>query len=92
MVNEMKHLAALAGTEQELSTAERNLLSVAYKNLIGARRASWRILQSVEQTEMLKNHAQRVKLIRTYRQVVEKELDEVKTCAVTLQCAPHPPP
>ena len=53
MVSEMKQIASLA-VEQELSVEERNLLSVAYKNLVGARRASWRILQSVEQSEVLK--------------------------------------
>jgi 14-3-3 protein epsilon len=30
---------------------ERNLLSVGYKNVIGARRASWRILSSIEDKE-----------------------------------------
>ncbi len=47
-VAEMKKIAQGA-QEQELTVEERNLLSVAYKNLVGARRASWRILQSVEQ-------------------------------------------
>ncbi|CAO2577838.1 14-3-3 protein beta/alpha [Lemmus lemmus] len=40
-----------AVTEQghELSNEERNLLSVAYKNVVGARRSSWRVISSIEQ-------------------------------------------
>ncbi len=33
----------------ELSNEERNLLSVAYKNVVGARRSSWRVVSSIEQ-------------------------------------------
>jgi len=35
----------------ELNSEERNLLSVAYKNVIGSRRASLRVLNSIEQKE-----------------------------------------
>ena len=38
-----------ASSVQELTVEEQNLLSVAYKNVIGARRASWRIVSSIEQ-------------------------------------------
>ncbi|CAO2577845.1 14-3-3 protein beta/alpha (Fragments) [Lemmus lemmus] len=43
--------AMKAVTEQghELSNEERNLLSVAYKNVVGARRSSWRVISSIEQ-------------------------------------------
>jgi len=48
MVQYMKKVACL---DTELTVEERNLLSVAYKNEIGARRASWRIISSIEQKE-----------------------------------------
>ena len=40
----------------ELSVDERNLLSVAYKNVVGTRRASWRIISSIEQKEESKGN------------------------------------
>ena len=50
MVTAMRELAEKSN-EQELSEEERNLLSVAYKNVIGTRRASCRILNSIENKE-----------------------------------------
>ena len=45
----------LKSSEEELSVEERNLLSVAFKNVIGARRASWRIVSSIETKEETKH-------------------------------------
>ena len=35
-------------TDDPLTTEERNLLSVAYKNIVGAKRSSWRVISSIE--------------------------------------------
>lgn len=74
MVECMKRVAKL---DVELSVDERNLLSVGYKNVIGARRASWRIMSSIEQKEEAKGNENNVKLIKAYRQKVEDELAKI---------------
>jgi 14-3-3 protein epsilon len=74
MVSYMKDVAKMG---VELTVEERNLLSVAYKNVIGARRASWRIVSSIEQKEESKGNEAQVKMIRDYRQKIENELTEV---------------
>jgi len=74
MVEAMKNVASL---DVELTVEERNLLSVAYKNVIGARRASWRIISSIEQKEEHKGSEDKLGMIRSYRDQVEKELREI---------------
>ena len=60
-----------------LSVEERNLVSVAYKNAVGSRRASWRIISSVEQKEQSKGNTQNAELARAYRVRVEGELHKI---------------
>jgi len=74
MVESMKKVAK---TDQELTVEERNLLSVAYKNLIGARRASWRIITNIEGKEESKSETDKMALIKKYRSQVEKELRDI---------------
>lgn len=74
MVETMKKVASL---DVELTVEERNLLSVAYKNVIGARRASWRIISSIEQKEENKGNETHVAAIKEYRTKVEKELNDI---------------
>lgn len=57
----------VASMDVELTVEERNLLSVAYKNVIGARRASWRIISSIEQKEENKGGEEKLEMIRNYR-------------------------
>ncbi len=70
----VEFMKSVAGKDTELVVEERNLLSVAYKNVIGARRASWRIISSIEQKEESKGADGKVKMIREYRQMVRMKI------------------
>merc|ERR1711871_730016 len=72
------HGGNVAKMDVELTVEERNLLSMGYKNVIGARRASWRIISSIEQKEENKGNAKQVEMIKGYRSSVETELNQ--TC------------
>jgi len=74
MVEAMKKVAAL---NTELTVEERNLLSVAYKNVIGARRAAWRIISSIEQKEKTKGNEHHVQKIKSYATKIDKELNDI---------------
>eukprot|EP01129_Flabellula_baltica_P005907 TRINITY_DN2169_c0_g1_i1.p1 TRINITY_DN2169_c0_g1~~TRINITY_DN2169_c0_g1_i1.p1 ORF type:complete len:249 (-),score=42.99 TRINITY_DN2169_c0_g1_i1:45-770(-) len=52
MITAMKKVIQL---DPHLSVEERNLLSVGYKNIVGSKRASWRVVYSLEQKEKSKN-------------------------------------
>lgn len=81
MVESMKKVAKL---DVELTVEERNLLSVGYKNVIGARRASWRIMSSIEQKEEAKGNEINVKRIKEYRHKVEDELCRICNDILTI--------
>ncbi|EHA8590132.1 14-3-3-like protein [Cocos nucifera] len=77
MVEFMEKVTAAAAEGEELTVEERNLLSVAYKNVIGARRASWRIVSSIEQKEESRGNEDHVAAIRDYRGKIETELTDI---------------
>jgi len=62
-------------TGVELSNEERNLLSVAYKNVVGARRSSWRVISSIEQKT--EGSERKQVMAKEYREKVETELREI---------------
>lgn len=73
----VQYMKKVAGSGEELTVDERNLLSVAYKNVIGTRRASWRLILSIEQKEEAKNATQHVEQVKAYKAKIEKELEDV---------------
>jgi len=68
-------MKSVTETNDELSNEERNLLSVAYKNVVGARRSSWRVIASIEQKS--EGSEQKHQMAKEYREKVETELREI---------------
>ena len=67
----------VARQDLELTKEERTLLCVGYKNVIGSRRASWRILSAKEKKEETRGNEQHVNRIREYREKVESEISSI---------------
>ncbi|KAM7382425.1 hypothetical protein PAMP_002153 [Pampus punctatissimus] len=68
-------MKAVTKDSEQLSNEERNLLSVAYKNVVGARRSSWRVVSSIEQKAEGCDRKQT--LAKEYREKIEKELKDI---------------
>ena len=75
--DEMKeNMKEVVKAKKALTKEERNLLSVAYKNVVGARRASWRVLHSFSKSKEEGFDKQR-ELVDEYRRKVETEIDDI---------------
>merc|ERR1712032_403992 len=75
-------MKAVTETGIELSNEERNLLSVAHKNVVGARRSSWRVISSIEQKT--EGSERKQQMAKEYREKVEKELRDIRNDVLAL--------
>ncbi|XP_065840381.1 14-3-3-like protein [Oscarella lobularis] len=76
-----KYMSQLVGIKNgNLTTEERNLLSVAYKNVVGARRSSWRVVSSLADK---KGNEGAVDETKKYQETIVDELSKI--CAQVLK-------
>ncbi|XP_056151307.1 14-3-3 protein beta/alpha-like [Lampris incognitus] len=68
-------MKAVTENGEELSNEERNLLSVAYKNVVGARRSAWRVISSIGQKTEAGD--KKLQMVNEYREKVESELRDI---------------
>lgn len=66
-------MKAVAMSDEDMSEDDRNLLSVAYKNVVGARRSSWRVVSSNQQQKSDYKQS----LVIEYKTTIEKELKDI---------------
>lgn len=70
----VEHMEAVVKENEPLNIDERNMLSIAFKNVVGMKRASWRFLLTSEQREEVQGDTHDVELIRAFKQKIEGEL------------------
>lgn len=64
-------------TNAQLTIDERNLLSIAYKNLTANLRSSWRTIDTLQKKEALSSTRHQVKLMRVQKDLIERDLDKL---------------
>ena len=72
MIEFVRHF--ITKCDSELTEDERNILSVAFKNVVGNRRTAWRVLNSIEQKEGRRNNEENKSRASVYKEKVETEL------------------
>ena len=81
MAESMKSVVEAKSEKSALTNEERNLLSVAYKNVVGSKRSAWRIISSIESKlqggESEENSKMKLELAVEYKGKIEKELRAV---------------
>ncbi len=69
-------MKAATESDSTLNNEMRNLLSVAYKNVVGSRRSSWRVISSMEHKASAEDSV-KLKMIQEYRETIENELKSI---------------
>jgi len=72
MVAQMKEIIEMGG---DLSVDERNLLSLAYKNVISKLRVSWSNISAIEQKKESRGSQKHISTIQEYRRGIEDDLE-----------------
>ena len=72
MMDLVRHFISKCSTE--FTEDERNIISVAFKNVVGNRRTAWRVLHSIESKEGKRGNEENKARAVAYREKVEGEL------------------
>ena len=63
-------------TKDELSKDEKELVQDSFKNIVGKRRASWRIINLIQNKKTKNKETIRAEHARSYKHVIEAELTQ----------------
>ena len=83
MLAAMKLVADSVEASGDLSIEERNLFSIAFKNVVGAKRLAWRIVLNIDQNAIDNVEFDRV-MVQNYREKIEAEVKILCTDVVNI--------
>ena len=87
------YMKAVIKSGHQLTSLERNLLSVGYKNTVASRRAAWRTLSDIQETEDFKKSKGDDKngdqLVKWYKEKIQDELQNYCTEILDLLTGPE---